>query len=526
MAKSGNEGIGLLDSILRGVKKAEEGAIWGSQDVQLKHEGKEIILPADPANMPIDAAISRLEQIKKDEEQVFSVSELVAGAPWDAAVAVYRALTSIYGVVSPQSTKTWFGDIPPSFVAVKCGPGKTDYVSVPVGKMLLPNVDSPVDIIMRLEGMMISGKVKKRDRSRITEIAEKAKELLRTQSVYKAQAIKLDVDDGGGLDLGRQPEFLDLASVSESDIVHNDDVAGLISVNIFSPLKNTEACRKHRIPLKRGILMSGPYGTGKSLTARVSAKIAIDNGWTFIMLTRSRGLASALELAKMYQPCMIFAEDVDRTADREEETVNDLVNILDGVDTKTNEIMVVLTTNHIEKIDKALLRPGRFDAVITLRNPDAKASQSLVRKYAGDLLAADSDLTTVGELLNDISPAAIREVVERSKLAMLAEDRESLSVEDLRVSAYGMRSHMELLAAPVAPKGPKEQLWEGMRGLISEAGGLENDSSLKLDEVMNSLRTVYREAQNAKEAAMGAGHSAESSAEIAGKILETVSKKR
>src|SRR5690606_35602369 len=143
-------------------------------------------------------------------------------------------------------------------------------------------------------------------------------------------------------------------------MIHTKETDALIRTNIFSPLKHTEACRKHKIPLKRGILLEGKYGTGKSLTARVTAKVAVDNGWTFIMLNRAQGLRAAIEFARTYQPCVIFAEDIDRVADREDENVNDLVNMLDGVVTKDMEMMICLTTNFIEKIDQALLRPGRF----------------------------------------------------------------------------------------------------------------------------------------------------------------------
>ena len=509
--KNDTSGLDALRGILNAATKAQDGAIWGAQDVKVKHEGKQLVLPADPVNMSYDAGIELLERIKKDEEQVYDVAELVPGAPWDAAVAVYRAMVKLYGVVSPQTTKSWFGDIPPQYVSVKCGVGREDVVMVPTGQIKLPSTESPVNIEMSIRGMVIRGQVKNRDRSRIVEIAAIAREMIQTNSVYKGKAIKLSVDPDGDLVLHQQPEFLDLTSVREDDIVHNDDVADLIRVNMFSPLKNTAACRKHKIPLKRGILMSGPYGTGKSLTARVTAKVATDNGWTFIMLSRSQGLKSALDLAKNYQPCVIFTEDVDRSADREDENVNDLVNILDGVDTKTNEIMVVLTTNFIDKIDKALLRPGRFDAVITLSNPNAKAAAALVRKYSLDLLPKDADLSEVGALLDNVSPASIREVVERAKLSMLSEDRDALTPEDLRVSAFGMKTHLDLLAKPPVDKGPKDWLWDGLGALITEkATGVDTFSiESSLDNVKTGTKSLIKMMQDVSMLAKGAANSSE-----------------
>jgi transitional endoplasmic reticulum ATPase len=514
-------GEDILRSIIGGIDKAKDAQIWGKIDTEIKHEGKQIVLPADPTNMSYDAAIDALERIKADENQEYDCNELVAGAPWDSLVAVFRAMQKIYGVVSPQSMKTFFGEIRPDFVSVRTGPRERDVIMVPMGQMSIPNVSSPIMVQLDRQGCRVIGTVKKRDRARLVEIVDMAKEIVRTESVYKSKSIKITVDDKGQLVLTQQPEFIDLSDVSEDDVVHNRDVEELVRVNVFSPLKNTAACRKHKIPLKRGILMSGPYGTGKSLTARVTAKVANDNDWTFIMLNRSLGLKAALQLARLYQPCVIFAEDVDRTADRSEESVNDLVNTLDGVDTKSNEIMVVLTTNYIEHIDKSLLRPGRFDAVITLANPDAEAAQRLVRKYAGVLLPHDADLAPVGETVAGISPAAIREVVERAKLAMLADDRAGLTADDLRIAGNGMRQHLDLLKAPVPDLGPKELLWQGMLGAFRDViVDYESvDNSPHFDEVNKGLKRVLDAVGMTTHLTKAAGAAAQGANEKAAQLL-------
>ncbi|SBW15960.1 hypothetical protein BR10RB9215_C20628 [Brucella sp. 10RB9215] len=186
--------------------------------------------------------------------------------------------------------------------------------------------------------------------------------------------------------------------------------------------------------------------------------------------------------AREYQPCVIFAEDIDRAADREDEDVNDLVNMLDGLISKEMEMMVVLTTNHIEKIDRALLRPGRFDAVISIDAPDAETAERIIRVYAGKLLSSEADLAPVGEVVAGMIPASIREVVERAKLSMLTEGRNSLTVEDLRISAIGMKRHVALLEPKKAEKTPAEQFADGLIGLIgdklSASEGVAQESSL------------------------------------------------
>jgi hypothetical protein len=450
--------VNATKQVLRDAREIETVTDWTKIDTQIEFEGKKIRLPADPTAMGYDDAIATIQSIKEQEAQTFDVQELVAGAPWDTLVAVYLAMQDIYGVVIAKSVQTFFGEIRPDFITVETGPYQQDRVQVPMGRMMLPGVSEPIHVMMRPNGTVIVGTVKRSDRARLVEIANRARELVRTQSVYKGKAIRLNVDEDGDLQLNVQPEFLDLASVRESDMIHTRETGMLIETNILAPLKHTEACRKNKVPLKRGILLEGRYGTGKSLTARVTAKVATDHNWTFIMLNRSQGLKAAIEFARMYQPCVIFAEDIDRSADREDEKVNDLVNLLDGVVTKNMEMMVVLTTNHIENIDRSLLRPGRFDAVISIDAPDSETAERIIRAYAGNLLALTENLAEVGTSTAGMIPASIREVVERAKLGMLTEGRDRLTTDDLLASAIGMQRHMALLNPPSGEKSIGDRL--------------------------------------------------------------------
>lgn len=500
----------------------KETADWTKIDTQIDFEGKKIVLPADPAHMDFDVAIETISRVRDQENQEFDVKELVKGAPWDTLVAVYRAMQDIYGVVLAQSRQTFFGEIKPDFITVVTGPNAEDRIQVPMGQMSLPGVKEPIHVVMRGEGTYVIGTVRRRDRAILVEIANRAREIIRTNSVYKGKAIRLNVDDDGDLGLSEQPEFLDLERVKESDIIHTAETEAMIRTNVFAPLKHTASCRANRIPLKRGILLEGKYGTGKSLTARVTAKIATDNGWTFLMLNRSQGLKAAIEFAREYQPCVIFAEDIDRAADRSDEGVNDLVNLLDGMISKTMEMMVVLTTNYIEKIDKSLLRPGRFDAVISIDAPDAATAQRIIRAYAGGLLSADADLSTVGEATAGMIPASIREVVERAKLAMLTEGRQEITTDDLRISAVGMKRHMALLAPAPSEKSAAERFTEAFGQLLAEAqpDGDEN-AATKSDVEGVERRTAtriteaHREVMRVGQAAQAAAGSSKTAADQA-----------
>lgn len=441
---------------------------WTKIDTGLTYQGKKIILPGEPGEMPLEAAISTLQRIQESEAQVYDAHEIVEGLPWDAAVATFLALQDIYGVILPKTVMTWFGPRNPSFLTIKTGPHEDQVVQVPVGQYTLPGMKAPLNVGIFSGGVTIYGKVNKKDRARLVEIASLARRKVNTSSIYKGQAIQLKVDEDGNLDMGNQPNFYDVSGVKETDAIYNRATESIIRTSILAPMKHTDACRRNGISLKRGILLEGRFGCGKSLTARVAAKVAIDNGWTFIILDRAQGLKAALETARRYQPCVVFAEDIDRFGDRTKEKVNDLVNLLDGLVPLGSAIMTILTTNYIGNIDKALLRPGRFDAVISIDAPDAEAVTRLITHYAGDALDAEVPLMAVGELMAGQIPASIAEVVKRAKLAMLTEDRHNLTEDDLLTAAESAMRHLALLADLPPEKSPGDKLAEA---LVEVVGG-------------------------------------------------------
>lgn len=439
---------------------------WTKIDTPLERQGKKIILPGDPGEMPFDVAIDTIKRIRDAELQTYDVTETIQGLPWDALVALYRAMQDIYGVILPTTIHSWFGDRNPEFATIRIGVSDRDVIQVPTGQFHLPGMAAPIYCSMYGAGAYLKGEVNKKDRARLVEIAAKAKHYLHTDSIYKGKAITLLVDKDGDLDVSQQPTFMNLADVRETDMIHNEITAKIIETSLLAPIKHSAACRKHRIALKRGILLEGKYGCGKSLTARVTAKVAVENGWTFINLQRPDGLAAAIDAAKRFQPAVIFSEDLDRFSDRANDKVNEMINLMDGMVPPNAEIMTVLTTNFVEKIDKALLRPGRLDAVVSIDAPDAETVGRLVRHYGSGNLPAEVSTEAVGHILAGQIPATIAEVVKRSKLSMVTYDRELLTEDDLVVAAESMTRHLALLAEKEPAPTAGEQLAQNLSDIV------------------------------------------------------------
>ncbi len=419
----------------------------GDRYVELERAGKKITLPE---GMSFEDGILWLQRKREEDQRVVTVSEEVSGYPLDAGIAVMRALERSRGFLGLESTKSMFGENPPAMITVETGVEET--TQVPWGRVTVPGIEGYLETGLTLRDgrpvLQIGGQVKQKHRSEVASLIAEARQLLKAESIYRGKAIRVRFPQAGEPPNPKlMPRFIDLRRVREDELTFPTAVAEQVRTSLFTPIERTEACRRAGIPLKRGVLLEGPFGVGKTLTAYVTAKKCAENGWTFIYLETVGDLQQAIAFAKEYQPACIFAEDLDRAVSGDRSVSMDaILNTIDGIESKGTEVMVVLTTNDVEAVNRAMLRPGRLDAVISVTPPDAAAAVRLVRTYGRGLIREGEDLAPVGEALAGRIPAVIREVVERAKLQSVACGGEvELLASNLLAAASGMARQLELL---------------------------------------------------------------------------------
>jgi len=444
---------------------------------EIVNHGEKLILPE---NMGIDAAIDLLERRKEYLQETVDLRETFDVFPWDGANAFAEVLEKRYGWVPATSTPGFFGPQPPKMISIEVSPGK--FRQVPWGAFSLPGISGMVNTAAQgKDGRVVfalSATILRKDEATVQALFADLREYLKTHSIYRGQAIKLRFrdDDGDKLPLP-EPKFLDTNDVNEAMLVYSADVQASIETNLFTPITRVDDCIANGVPVKRGVLLGGTYGTGKTLAAKVASKLAVQHGVTYIYVPRADELADAIEFAKQYQSpaAVIFCEDIDRVMAGERSVeMDDILNIIDGIDTKSANIVVVLTTNDLESLNPAMLRPGRLDAVIEVTPPDAKAVEKLLRVYGGDAISATTDLTEAGKALDGAIPAVISEVVKRAKLAQLrlqepGEKVKHLSEAALIEAARTMQSQLRLLKARSEDKFEKPALDTALSSLVRDA---------------------------------------------------------
>ena len=211
-----------------------------------------------------------------------------------------------------------------------------------------------------------------------------------------------------------------------------------------NPSKYTEIGAK----LPKGVLLVGPPGTGKTLIAKAvagEAKVPFFSlsGSSFVEMFVGVGASRVRELfkeAEQKAPCIIFIDEIDaigksrdnqfQSNDEREQTLNQLLSEMDGFDS-TKGIVILAATNRPEVLDKALLRPGRFDRRVIVDRPDFKGREAILKVHAKDVcLDGEVNLKDVAkgtpgavgaDLANIINEAALR-AVKHGRKQVLQED--------------------------------------------------------------------------------------------------------
>lgn len=423
------------------------------KNVSIVRDGNQITIPK---NMSLKQARVWLERKEMEEEQEIAIDEIIDSFPLEGAYAFAKAISRKYGFAALVPTPGFFGPNPPVMIGVEVGLDMVE--QVPWGRIQIPAVAGYLQTGVTVKDnrmvFSIGGEVKQKHKDEIKELAAMTRRIVAEESIYRGKAIRVKFEkDPRKFNPRECPHFLDTSKTRPEELIFPDVTKKAVNTSLFTPIEHTDNCRRYQIPLKRGILLEGPFGTGKTLTAYVAAKKCVENGWTFIYLSNVEDLQTAIHFAKSYEPAVIFAEDIDRVMQQgerqENEAVNDILNTIDGVDTKGMELIVCLTTNHVDQIEPAMLRPGRLDAVISVKPPDAKAGIELVRLYARNSLDTTDDFTEVGRKLSGQIPAVIREVVERSKLAAVGRlqtgEELLLRASDLEFAADEMLNHLRLM---------------------------------------------------------------------------------
>lgn len=226
--------------------------------------------------------------------------------------------------------------------------------------------------------------------------------------------------------------------------------------------------------MPKGALLVGPPGTGKTLLARAvagEAKVPFFSisGSEFVEMFVGMGAARVRDLFKQAQekaPCIVFIDEIDAIGkrrdngqfggnDEREQTLNQLLSEMDGFD-GSKGVVILAATNRPESLDKALLRPGRFDRRIPVELPDLKGREAILKVHARNVHVADNiDYGTLARATAGASGAELANIINEGALRAVKMHRNVVEQEDLEESIETVIAGYQRKGAVISPAEKK-----------------------------------------------------------------------
>ncbi len=299
-----------------------------------------------------------------------------------------------------------------------------------------------------------------------------------------------------------------LISADEKKVVF-DDVAGVDEAKtelaeVVEFLKDTEKFVKVGARIPKGILLYGAPGTGKTLLAKAVAGEAnvpffSMSGSDFVEMFVGVGASRVRDLfdqAKKNKPCVIFIDEIDAVGrhrwsgmggghDEREQTLNQLLVEMDGF--SANEgVILIAATNRPDMLDKALLRPGRFDRQIVVDIPDVKGREKILQVHVRRVkLAASVDLSVIAKGTAGFSGADLANVVNEAALLTARRNKSEVTQAELEEARDRVMMGPERRSLVLTEKEKKLTAYH-------EAGHALAAKYLDVDETVHKITIVPR----------------------------------
>ncbi len=256
--------------------------------------------------------------------------------------------------------------------------------------------------------------------------------------------------------------------------VAGEDEAKAALKEIVDFLHNPEKYTAIGAKLPKGVLLVGPPGTGKTLLAKAVAGEAnvpffSISGSEFVEMFVGMGAARVRDLFKQAQekaPCIVFIDEIDAIGkkrdtspmggnDEREQTLNQLLTEMDGFD-GSKGVVILAATNRPESLDKALLRPGRFDRRVPVELPDLQGREAILKVHAKDVkISPNVDWRTIALATSGTSGAELANIVNEAALLAVKDNRQLVEQKDLEEAIETVMAGYQRKGAVISPEERK-----------------------------------------------------------------------
>ncbi|MDN5726865.1 MAG: ATP-binding protein [Propionibacteriales bacterium] len=326
----------------------------------------------------------------------------------------------------------------------RMGVGQVEYVTIPVGPSeqrvtigcgvhLITYAGSPVAIAQRRPNPKFGQpealiEVLSPDREAIGALLDEVRALSLHDSVIRGQVVGLEPSDQCD---APSYTFLQRPELTEQDVILPDATMQAVTAHVLGIGEQADQLRKHGQHLKRGVLLHGAPGTGKTHTVRYLMSKARDHTVIVMSGPALAKIRDATTMARAMQPAIVVLEDCDLIAQSRDIMAGqpkpllfELLDAMDGLDGDA-DITFVLTTNRVDDLEAALAqRPGRVDLAVEIPKPDKRARVALLRHYAAGTPFSDATIERMAGQTDGTTASFAKELVRRAVLLAVVHDED------------------------------------------------------------------------------------------------------
>jgi proteasome regulatory subunit len=286
----------------------------------------------------------------------------------------------------------------------------------------------------------------------ITEVTDEMRDDLEPDSrvaVNNSLSIVKSLDDETDV-RARVMEVEESPDVTYQNIGGIEDQLDEVRETVEMPLQNPGMFEEVGIDPPSGVLLHGPPGTGKTLMAKA---VANQTDATFIKMAGSelvhkfigegaKLVRDLFELARQHEPSVLFIDEIDAIAAKRtdsktsgdaevQRTMMQLLSEMDGFEDR-GEVRIIAATNRFDMLDRAILRPGRFDRLIEVPKPDEEGREQIFRIHTREMNLADGvDFEELAAGTGEASGADVKAVTTEAGMFAIRDDRTEIRMEDL-----------------------------------------------------------------------------------------------
>ncbi len=286
-----------------------------------------------------------------------------------------------------------------------------------------------------------------------------------SHSIYRNRVVHLTYEAGTKDEYGdvEQRERLRVLfareeHVAEKDVIVDGDILAILRRNVIDLHRRRDILKANGVPVRRGVLLFGPPGTGKTYTCRFLTSSLPETTRIFVTGSTLTQVGAIFALARMLQPAVLFLEDVDlifssRETNLYTTNLGDMLDQMDGL-RPHEEVTIVLTTNAIDRLEAAIKdRPGRVSQLIYLGPPSEELRRQYLDHYLHDHDRGGVDLDALVAMSGGATQAFLKEWVHRS--VQIACERLAEAGDTARLEAADFESAMDEMRKFVGLTGGK-----------------------------------------------------------------------